>query len=333
MAKRYTLTRPQRAAAVLVAMGKSRATQLLKFFKSEELKVMIEAAHTLKTIPQPDLEELVKEFEGEFAVGAGLMDSADTLDRILSDALTDEEMSAITGIGSADTDNEPTQTVWEKLAKVDIDDLTDFLSGESPQLCAVVLSRLEVARSAAVLEKLEVEQRRATVVRLLNAKPVADEVIKAVEAQLTEAFGLAQSTNRSKEGESRLAEILGEMKKDVSDDIIETITGTVGKKAAEGVRSRLFRFEDIPGLEKESRTLLCDGLPTDVLTIALRNADEMVKESILSSISQRSRRMIEAELSNNMRVRASDIDQARKSIATLALKMAAEGRIEIRAAA
>ena len=99
MAKRYTLTKPQRAAAVLVAMGKSRASQLLKFFKSEELRIMIDAAHTLKTIPQPDLEELVKEFEAEFTVGAGLMDSAEAMQKILGEALSEEEMYAITGMG------------------------------------------------------------------------------------------------------------------------------------------------------------------------------------------------------------------------------------------
>ncbi|RVA76032.1 flagellar motor switch protein FliG, partial [Mesorhizobium sp. M7A.F.Ca.CA.001.11.2.1] len=33
-----TLTRAQKAAAILVAMGKPSASRLLKFFKQEELK-------------------------------------------------------------------------------------------------------------------------------------------------------------------------------------------------------------------------------------------------------------------------------------------------------
>lgn len=333
MAKRYVLTKPQQAAAVLVAMGKTRATQLLKFFKSEELRVMIEAAHTLKTIPQPDLEELVKEFESEFAAGAGLMDGADTLDMILSEALSDEEMIAITGQGLDRYDREPVMSVWDKLTQIDQDDLVAYLSSESPQLCAVVLSRLDVATSAAILEKLDDGLRKATVVRLLSAKPVTDDVIKAVEDQLTEQFDLSQPLNRNREGETRLAEILGEMKKGMSDDILASLTDTVGKKTADNVKSRLFRFEDIPDLDKEARTLLCDGLPTDILTMALRNTEEDLRDTILSCISQRSRRMIEAELDSPLRVKAIEIEQARKSIATLALKMAAEGRIELRAAA
>jgi len=57
------LTRAQKAAAILVAMGKQSAGRLLKFFKQEELKGLVEAARTLKTIPQSELEKIVGEFE------------------------------------------------------------------------------------------------------------------------------------------------------------------------------------------------------------------------------------------------------------------------------
>lgn len=64
-----TLTRAQKAAAILVAMGKPSASRLLKFFKQEELKALIEGARLLRTIPQSDLERIVAEFEAEFTEG------------------------------------------------------------------------------------------------------------------------------------------------------------------------------------------------------------------------------------------------------------------------
>ncbi|QKV19655.1 FliG C-terminal domain-containing protein [Oricola thermophila] len=328
MAKRYTLTKPQRAAAVLVAMGKSRASQLLKFFKSDELRVMIDAAHTLKTIPQPDLEELVKEFEAEFAVGAGLMDSAETMQKILGEALSEEEMFAITGRSHDLHPNEPELSVWEKLPKVDTDELVAFLGNESPQLCAVVLSRMDSKIAAAIIEKLEPGLRKATVARLLSSKDVPDPVLGTVENRLEEVFDLSGNTAAAGEGASRLADILNQMQKEVSDDLLEQLTPLVGEKKVNGVKSKLFRFEDIPSLSKESRTALCDGLSTEVLTIALRGADDELKEAVLSSISQRTRRMIESELEAG-KAKASEIEQARKSIATLALRMAQEGRIDL----
>lgn len=332
MAKRYVLTKPQRAAAVLVAMGKSRAAQLLKFFKSEELRVMIDAAHTLKSIPQPDLEELVKEFEAEFTVGAGLMDSGETMEKILGEALSDEEMYALTGMHADVGPAEPEPTIWERLPKVDPDDLSAFFAGESPQLCAVVLSRLDSRTAAGIIERLDPDLRKATVARLLSSKPVPPAVIKSVEKRLEEALKLNDSPAKGGEGANRLADILNEMRKDISDELLEQLAPVVGKRKLETVRSRIFRFEDIPTLPNEARTLLCDGLSTDILTLALRETDESLRESILSSISQRTRRMIESELSAG-RARVNDVEQARKSIASLALRMAAEGRIEIKAAA
>ena len=334
MVKRYTLTKPQRAAAVLVAMGKSRASQLLKFFKSEELRVMIDAAHTLKNIPQPDLEELVKEFESEFTVGVGLMDSADAMDKILSEALTDEEMYALTGMSAEPVEQEPEQTVWDLLPKVDIDELNAFFAGESPQLCAVVLSRLNSRTAASIIERLDPALRKATVARLLSSKPVPETVIKTIEKRLDEAFNLSEDTagGGAGEGVSRLADILNEMKKDVSDDLLSQLTPVIGEKKVEGVKSRIFRFEDISTLSKEARTLLCDGLSSEVLTLALRGITDDLKETILSSISQRTRRMIESELGAGG-AKAAEIEQARKSIAALALRMASEGKIELQAAA
>ena len=62
--------------------------------------------------------------------------------------------------------------------------------------------------------------------------------------------------------------------------------------------------------------------------MALRGAEDELKESVLSSISQRTRRMIESELSAG-KAKPAEIEQARKSIAALALRMAEEGKIEL----
>ncbi|WP_421855262.1 FliG C-terminal domain-containing protein [Oricola sp.] len=333
MAKRYKLSKPQRAAAVLVAMGKGRASQLLKFFKSDELKVMIDAAQTLKSIPQPDLEDLVMEFETDFAAGAGLMDSADTMDKILNEALSDEEMFALTGTVPDAPEAEETASIWELVAKVDPDELAAFFDTESPQLCAVVLSRLEPGTVAAILQRLDTEKRKKTVARLLSSKPVSDDIVAAVETRLDEAFKLTSTPSGSSENETRLAEVLLEMDKDLSDDILDSLAPMVGEKKLSGVKSRLFRFDEISTLSKEARTMICDGLSSEVLTTALRNIDDEVKEAVLSSIGQRTRRMIESELSDGRRVGEAEVKQARKSIAALALRLASEGKIDLPMAA
>src|SRR3954470_1847219 len=121
MSVALNLTRPQKAAAILVAMGKSSASRLLKFFKQEELRALVEAARVLRTIPQSELERIVAEFEAEFTEGAGLLDSGDTMETIINESLSPEEMNAVMGIETAEVGivEEPTPPVWPDVEKLE----------------------------------------------------------------------------------------------------------------------------------------------------------------------------------------------------------------------
>ena len=57
------LSQPDKAAAVLLAMGKQVAGRLLKYFTQHELQVIIASAQTLRAIPPDELASIVSEFE------------------------------------------------------------------------------------------------------------------------------------------------------------------------------------------------------------------------------------------------------------------------------
>ena len=141
--KALTLTRPQKAAAILVALGKPAAGRLLKFFKQEELRELMDGARSLRTIPQGELERIVAEFESEFAEGAGLLDSADTMDTIFNETLSPEEMTALMNNspagGPAAEEIEP---VWPLLEDVEAERVGVFLMNEHPQAAAYALTNL-----------------------------------------------------------------------------------------------------------------------------------------------------------------------------------------------
>ena len=73
---------------------------------------------------------------------------------------------------------------------------------------------------------------------------------------------------------------------------------------------------------------LFDGISTELVTLALRNAPPALAEAVLSSIGARSRRMIESELGQGSDgVAAADIVRARKAIAAGADPHGARGRV------
>lgn len=321
------LSKPQKAAAILVAMGKPSASRLLKFFKQEELKALIEAARALSTIPQNDLETIVAEFEAEFTEGGGLIDSGDAMDNILNDSLTPEEVSALMSKEPAAPTADAPPPVWPEVAKLDPERLAAFLRPEHPQTAALILSNLSGQAGADVLLKLEKPQRTEIIKRMMSITNMPPAAVKIVESQIRSRLLADVTPKDNGAGQTRVANMLNELDKSQLDEVMQDLAAS-GAGNLEAIRARLFAFEDVERLVQKSRVTLFDGLSTELVTLALRNAPPALTEAVLSAIGARSRRMIESELSMGADgIQPADILRARRTIASTAIRLAREGTI------
>jgi flagellar motor switch protein FliG len=325
------LTRPQKAAAILVAMGKQSASRLLKFFKQEELRALVESARLLRTIPQSELEKIVAEFEQEFAEGAGLLDSGDTMETIMNESLSPEEMNAVMGVETVEMGipEEPPEPVWPKVEKLEAPRLGAFLAGEHPQIVAVVLSKLAPQAAASVLVTLDKATRGEVIKRMMSTTNVPDAALKIVEDQIRERLLVENVSKDSSAGQMRVANVLNELDKGQLEEVMSDLEAS-GSTDVQAIRSKLFTFDDIPLLTQKARVTLFDGISTETVTLALRKADPALVEAVLSSIGARTRRMIESELvAGPDSVKDEDISKARKQIASTAIKRASEGAFQL----
>lgn len=322
-------TRPQKAAAILVAMGKPSASKLLKFFKQDELKALIDAARLLKTIPQAELEGIVAEFESEFTEGAGLLDSGDKMDTILTESLSPEEMDAIMGVKKVEKTPDAPQPVWPQLEKIEPDRIGAFLASEHAQTAAMVLSKLAPQIAANALLALDKSQRAEIIKRMVSLTAIPDAAIKIIENQIRARLLVETSTKDVSAGHNRVANVLNELDKSKLEEVMSDLAES-GASDLDAIRARLFAFEDIELLTQKARVTLFDGISTENVTLALRDAPPALLECILSSIGQRSRRMIESELGQGSEgIPIEDIMRARKAIASAAIRLASEGAFEL----
>ena len=328
MTTALALTRPQKAAAILVAMGKPSASRLLKFFKQDELRSLVDAARMLRTIPQSELERIVAEFEAEFTEGAGLLDSGDTMERMLNESLSPEEMNALMGVEKEPAaDAQP--PIWPDVEKLDPSRLGAFLAGEHPQTAAVVLAKLAPQASANVLLTLEKSARGEIIKRMMTMANVPDTAVKIVEDQIRARLLVESAAKDMSAGQARVANVLNELDKGQIEEMMQDLKAS-GASDLDAIRARLFAFEDILLLTQKARVTLFDGISTELVTLALRGAEAAMTEAVLSSIGARSRRMIEAELAVEVgNISGDDISRARKSIASTAIKLAGEGAFEL----
>lgn len=326
---REDLDAAQKAAAILVAMGKERASKMLKHFKREELKLLIDAGHTLKNIPQPDLAKLVREFEAEFTKGVGLLDSADRMRSIVDETLTQEELDAVFGRVEAEPEIEPDTDVWAALEEVENERIVEYAASEHPQVFALICSRLSTTKTASLLSELDRDERSAVLARMLSSGTIAPRAQNLIEHSLMASFGGTTSTNTGTAERERVAEVISEFDHDEADAIFDDLSEVIEEANVDAVRQLVFRFEDIITLPQSARVLLMDPIQTETVTDALRDTDGALREAILSALSQRTRRMIEAELSDPAGVKPDAIIEARRMVVARAKKLAADGEIEL----
>ena len=322
-----SLTGQQKVAALLVAMGKPAAAKILKHFSPDDLRRLSGQAHTLPNISIADFDVLVHQFEDAFAEGVSFSQAGERFDNLVQETLPEDEAAAV--LDPNVTPAIPEESLWEIMGKMSAEELQDHLSQEHPQVIAYIVSKLPSDLSAKLLLLQTMAERGDIIYRTLHLRTVLPVVDELLDKALRPVLKKNEAAEQSHYGE--VANILNQLDKSEIDEMLASLDG-LDPEDLEKIKSKLFVFEDIPRLSSRARLLLFDDIPSDVIITALRNADKETTETILSSLSQRSRRMVEAELkSPNDMITQADITNARRTIAQQAIKLAGEGKISLAA--
>lgn len=318
---------PEKAAAILLAMGRQVAGKLLKYFTQAELQAIIHSAQALRSIPPHELVQLVNEFEDLFSEGAGLMDNAKAIEGILEEGLTPDEVDGL--LGRRATFQAIETSIWDQLENADPAFIARFLVAEHPQTLAYVLSMIPSSAGAKVLMEMQESKRADILNRTVNLKDVSPKAAAVIEARVMEILREAEA-ERNSAGSVKVAELMNELDKNDVESLLDSLEA-ISKEAALKVRPKIFLFEDLLAMPQRSRVQLFNDISGDVITMALREASIDIREAVLSSIGARQRRMIESDLSApGAGVTQRSIAVARRSIAQEAIRLASNGQIQLK---
>lgn len=322
------LSQPDKAAAVLLAMGKQVAGRLLKYFTQHELQVIIASAQTLRAIPPDELASIVSEFEDLFTEGAGLMDNAKAIEDILEAGLTPEEVDGLLGRRAAFQGYEA--SIWDRLQDGEPLFIAQFLLREHPQTIAYILSMIPASFGAKVLMQLP-EGRRADIMnRTVNLRDVSPKAAQIIENRVQELV-MEIDAERNSVGTTKVADLMNELDKPAVDTLLNSLE-SINRDSAGKVRPKIFLFEDLLYMPQRSRVVLLNDIAGDILTMALRGASAEIRDGVLACISPRQRRMIESDLQmGNTGINPREIAIARRAIAQEAIRLANSGQIELKA--
>jgi flagellar motor switch protein FliG len=321
------LSQAEKAAAVLLAMGKEVAGRLLKYFTQHELQLIIASAQSLRVIPPDELAILVAEFEDLFTEGAGLMDNAKAIESILEEGLTPDEVDSLLGRRTAFQAFET--SIWDRLGEGDPAFVGIFLLKEHPQTIAYILSMMPSSFGAKVLMQIPDAQRADIMNRTVNLKDVSPKAAQIIENRVVALLAEIEM-ERNAGGSAKVAELMNEMDKPQVDTLLSSLE-TISQASVDKVRPKIFLFDDLMLMPQRGRVLLLNDISSDILTMALRGSSGEMREVVLASISPRQRRMIESDLAAGTNgINPREIAIARRAIAQEAIRLASSGQIQLK---
>ncbi|WP_281185519.1 flagellar motor switch protein FliG [Brucella inopinata] len=321
------MTGPQKAAAILVAIGRPAAARLLKHFNAEDLRKLAGHARTLEPISPLDFEQLVKQFEDLFAEGAPVSEAAQRFEGLLRDTLPQEEVDAV--LEDRVQPQLVQESVWIQVARLPMESLQAYLGNQHPQIIAYIVSRLPSDLAARLFVALPPQLRNAVVQRSLHIGNVAPAAAELLEDVLRRDLLGRSDAGPLKAHHGQIANIFNQLDRSEMEELMASLQD-LNRDDLNRIKAKLFTFEDIERLSQRARLLLFDEVQTEQIATALREADPKLQELVLSSLSARGRRMVESELSAEQgNITSQNIAEARRIIARIAIDLSERGIITL----
>lgn len=313
-----------RVAALLLAMGKPLAEKVLQYFDENEVRAIAETTATLGAVSRQAVEKLVVEMSEALEAGADILGSSNEAQQLLAGVVPPEKLAVImAGLSKGDA-----KSVWARLNDLPEPTISQYLLKEHPQVAAFVLSRAGASIPAAVLRQAPGPIRSEIVRRILAMRPATDAAVQLLEAALRDELLVKVTKESGPPVHARVADIINKMDRQQMEEVLTDLESR-RPKDAKLVKGLLFTFDDIVKLTPADRVKLFDGVPVERTILALRGVGAELKELVLASVSTRSRRMIEQELSDGASPQTREIVKAKRAIADLVLEMAERGLIDI----
>ncbi len=318
------LTGTEKAAALLLAVGKDNASKILAYFDEEDIRAVARTASDLGSVSQASLDSIAEEFVTKVTVDGGLRGSSEHVERMLEEIMSPQQVKQI----MADVRARMNEAVWPRLVELPAHLLAQFLNKEHPQVITYVLSKTSASLSAEVVALFPNHLRNEVMRRLLTNKLVTQQSLRLLEQVLRDELLLRIAKTTGQDTHERVAKIINKLSKKEMEEVLDSL-GETRPKAAETVRGLLFTFDDIAKLPARTRVSLFEAIEAERLVPALNGADAALKDFILSSVPSRMRRVIEQDLAAAAPLTDKEVEKARREIADFALQLADQGAISL----
>lgn len=321
-----SLTRKQKAAALIMGLGFERAQPMLDHLSPDDQEALALEVARLGEVRGDELEGVVGEFLEEARARGyiiyGSLDSARELLRRTRGPEADEVIARLV----ATVRVTPFRFLYDREPGA----LAQHMSEEHPQTVALVLSRLPASTAARILAGFAPELQREVAQRVATMEPTSPDVVLRVEEALKARLGDSSTPYRRSEedGIRELASILNSSDRGVERTIL-TALESEDPRLAEQVRDLMFVFEDVVKLDDRSMQRVLREVEQESLIYALKGVRSEVADKVVRNVSERAAAVITDELEMLGPVRVSAVEEAQGEIVRTIRRLEESGDIVV----
>jgi flagellar motor switch protein FliG len=316
----------QAAAILLMLLGEEEAATVLSRLEPDEVQHLGGAMFGVANISEGEIDGVFDVFVDRARVRTTLGFGADRqikgmMHKALGREKADQVLQRITPVKNV--------SALEGLKWMDARTITNLIESEHPQIAALVLAFLDSTVAADVLQLLPEDVQADLVYRVATLGPVTESALKELEELLSRPTTTsASATTTRRGGATDAAKIVNSSRKAAETRILKALQ-KLDKTLARTIEEEMFIFDNLITVDEKNLGTLLRAVENDILVVALKGADEKLRNKIFGCMSSRAAQSIQDEIADRGPMRLADVQDAQKQMLAIARKLAAEGAISL----
>jgi flagellar motor switch protein FliG len=314
-----------KSAMLLLTLGEDEAAEVLKHLGPREVQKLGAAMATLRSVPRDKVEAVVDEFYEETLRGAPVTADEEYIRGMLTKALGDDRAANLISriLQGGDTAG------IESLKWMDAPTVAELIKNEHPQIIATIMVHLEFDHAGEILKHFTDRLRNDVLLRIATLDGVQPTALQELNDALTRILsGSANIKKTAMGGVRTAAEILNFVGTAHETAIIDNVR-EYDPDLAQKIIDEMFVFENLIDVDDRGIQLLLREVQSESLILALKGANDAMREKVFKNMSQRAAEMLREDLESKGPVRLSEVEREQKEILKIARRLADEGQIQL----
>ncbi|WP_418060321.1 flagellar motor switch protein FliG [Pimelobacter simplex] len=318
----------RKAAILLIQLGKERAAQVMAHLSDAEVESISAEIARLDAVSAAETEQVLSEFHDLATAHAHVTQGGfNFAQQLLEQSLGPERAKEIMERLHAAA----VQMPFQFLHRADPAQLRGFIADEHPQVIALVLAHMAADKASLLLSGLPAHQQAVVAHRIAVMDRTSPEIVRTVESVLERKLSsMLQPAEVSRVGGvDPLVNIINRSDRPTERQIVEGLEG-LDAALADEVKSRMFMFEDIVGLDDRSVQQVLRQVDTAELALALKGVSDAVRTKITSNLSERAAENLLEEVELLGAVRLAQVEEAQQGVIRTIRQLEEQGQIMVR---